>query len=127
MSEKERLCYRCKNAPAAYYSSYCKACASAYQTAQLKKTGYKWPKKRRAEIKELLHKAKDRPCADCGIKYPPYVMDFDHVHGEKEFAVSLSVQRGHALETVQKEIDKCEVVCANCHRIRTHARLADWQ
>jgi hypothetical protein len=48
-------------------------------------------------------------------------MDLDHVHGAKEFKVSEAVQRCYGLvfERVRAEIAKCEVVCANCHRIRT--------
>ena len=66
----------------------------------------------------IVRKAKDVPCIDCGKRYPPYVMDFDHVNGEKKFNVgkfgALSTER------VLAEIAKCEVVCANCHRIRTY-------
>src|SRR5690349_12006022 len=65
-------------------------------------------------IKEL----KNKPCMDCGKFYPPYVMDFDHVRGEKKF--DLSRLSGKAVTL--KEITKCELVCANCHRIRTHLR-----
>jgi hypothetical protein len=32
---------------------------------------------------ERVHELKARPCADCGVQYPPYIMDFDHVSGEK--------------------------------------------
>lgn len=67
-----------------------------------------------------IEKLKSRPCADCGKRYPPYVMDLDHVRGEKRFALA----NGHrkADERFHAEIDKCEVVCANCHRERTHQR-----
>jgi len=48
-------------------------------------------------------------------------MDLDHVSGSKSFKVSEAVQAAYAypLEKVFAEIAKCEVVCANCHRIRT--------
>jgi len=51
-------------------------------------------------------------------------MDFDHVRGDKEFTVSKAVQRAYALtlSRVRAEIAKCDVVCANCHRIRTERR-----
>jgi hypothetical protein len=38
---------------------------------------------RRMRGKEYVDDLKRVPCADCGVKYPPYVMDFDHVRGEK--------------------------------------------
>lgn len=72
-----------------------------------------------ANRKALINAAKDVPCADCGIKYPPYVMQFDHLH-DKEFQIGNSFQ--YALERVVTEIAKCEVVCANCHSERTHQR-----
>lgn len=65
--------------------------------------------------------AKSRPCADCGIQYPYYVMDFDHREGVlKEF--SLHSVHGVTKRAILTEIAKCDVVCANCHRERTHRR-----
>ena len=63
---------------------------------------------------------KARPCADCLAVYPSHVMQFDHVRGEKVGDVGgmTSVPVGALLA----EIDKCEVVCANCHADRTHRR-----
>jgi len=61
----------------------------------------------------------ERGCADCGYKSAPEAMDFDHVHGVKKMHVS-SVQG--SIESILAEIEKCEVVCANCHRIRTYNR-----
>jgi hypothetical protein len=54
------------------------------------------------------------------MTYPPYVMDFDHLDG-KEFTISSSgADYSHA--KLVAEIAKCEVVCSNCHRQRTHER-----
>lgn len=64
--------------------------------------------------------AKDRPCADCGVSYPPCVMDFDHVRGDKKNNVATLVASHYGVATISAEIKKCEVVCANCHRLRTH-------
>lgn len=77
--------------------------------------------KYRARIRAIIEEAKDRPCTDCGRRYPTCVMDLDHVHGPKEFKVSEAVQLayGLTLQRVRAEIAKCDVVCANCHRIRT--------
>lgn len=74
--------------------------------------------------RNLIAEIKDVPCADCGVKYPPYVMDFDHVSGDKEFNIG-SKSHGRSVEKVLEEISKCEIVCANCHRIRTHERRTD--
>jgi hypothetical protein len=51
-------------------------------------------------------------------------MDFDHVRGEKVANVSVLVAGGASRRRVLAEIAKCEVVCANCHRERTHGRQA---
>jgi hypothetical protein len=79
-----------------------------------------WAANKRAEIMAHINAQKEVPCADCGVQYPPYVMDFDHVRGEKFGSVNWLVAQRYRLEVIQEEIDKCEVVCSNCHRERTH-------
>lgn len=75
--------------------------------------------------KEFVIKLKDKPCVDCGKKYPHYVMDFDHRSGESKLdSVSHLVNQNFlTYEQILKEVDKCDLVCANCHRIRTFTRL----
>ena len=66
----------------------------------------------------------ERGCADCGYNANPVALDFDHLPGfEKLYRVC--VMAGMSRKMVDAEIAKCEVVCANCHRIRTATRLAD--
>lgn len=65
---------------------------------------------------------KNSPCLDCDGEFPPYVMEFDHVRGRKILAISTMVSRSFSLDAIRKEIAKCDVVCANCHRERTHKR-----
>lgn len=79
-----------------------------------------------AELKRIVREAKDVPCADCGIKYPPYVMDFDHVTGVKLGNISNMVGECVRIEKLTEEIAKCEVVCSNCHRERSYSRREDW-
>lgn len=64
------------------------------------------------------------PCTDCGRLYPYFVMDFDHVpgRGEKIGDLSRMVSGTYSWESILLEIKKCDVVCANCHRIRTFDR-----
>ena len=73
----------------------------------------------RAYLQELKE---NTPCADCGINYPYYVMDFDHISDDKFKNINTMMRENYSLTEIQKEIDKCELVCANCHRIRTHQR-----
>jgi hypothetical protein len=67
-----------------------------------------------------IGKVKADPCVDCGRKYPPYVMHFDHIRGKKKFNIALGYQR--TAKDVNEEIAKCELVCANCHAERTWKR-----
>jgi hypothetical protein len=69
--------------------------------------------------KALVDKLKSRPCADCGETYPPYVMDFDH-RRDKLCNVAVLVHANVTLKRLKAEIAKCDIVCANCHRERTH-------
>jgi hypothetical protein len=77
---------------------------------------------RRAQFRDLKWQAKDRPCADCGVKYPPYVMQFDHL-SDKHFAIGSAHATGQSVEQLLDEIQKCDVVCANCHAVRTYNAL----
>jgi hypothetical protein len=76
---------------------------------------------RKQKIRDIKNAAKDVACMDCGIKYPPYVMDFDH-RGDKVFEIAGASSTFMSLEKLKVEIAKCDVVCANCHRARTHNR-----
>lgn len=73
--------------------------------------------------KRYVDALKLNPCTDCGQTFHPAAMQFDHL-GDKIAAVSYMVSRPVSIKTLQKEIDKCELVCANCHAIRTHDRRA---
>lgn len=72
----------------------------------------------------LMDFYRTNPCVDCG-EDDPVVLELDHVKGEKIGGVSQLVHNCRSLEVIQAEIDKCESVCANCHRRRT-AKAQDW-
>lgn len=59
-------------------------------------------------------------CIDCGYKDHPAAMEFDHVRGEKLF--QLACGQGRSKKVLLAEIAKCDVVCSNCHHIRTYER-----
>ena len=80
----------------------------------------------RKELREFLKLLKDQqPCLDCGVAYPWYVMDFDHVTDDKLYDVSIMIGNLNSKKKILQEIAKCELVCANCHRIRTFSHLID--
>lgn len=63
-----------------------------------------------------------KPCADCGGFFPSECLDYDHLpEFEKSFTLAKPGSRGKKL--IDSEIKKCELVCANCHRIRTRVRV----
>jgi hypothetical protein len=67
---------------------------------------------------------RERACADCGYQGEPhpYVLDFDHGRTSiKKFTIGSWTHSVLSINAIQKEIEKCELVCANCHRIRTFA------
>jgi hypothetical protein len=78
--------------------------------------------KRRLLLMRRVNELKQRPCVDCGVSYPPYVMDFDHVAGAKVDDICGMRRRMMDWETILSEAAKCDVVCSNCHRSRTYHR-----
>lgn len=73
------------------------------------------------EQRAFMDGLKDGPCKDCGQKFEPCQMDFDHVSGDKvsDLARMFHWARGKILT----EVAKCDLVCANCHRDRTQKRV----
>jgi hypothetical protein len=76
----------------------------------------------RQDVRERLREFKDVPCMDCGVKYPPYVMDLDHRPGEVKTCNPAKLPSFCSVKKFEQEIAKCDVVCSNCHRQRTFDR-----
>jgi hypothetical protein len=71
---------------------------------------------------QMLDGLKDVPCVDCGGRFAPCVMDFDHRDARtKAYTVSRMIGRAGTAK-ILAEIAKCDIVCANCHRDRTYRR-----
>ena len=70
-----------------------------------------------AEVKKRAVEYLGGKCVDCEKEYPPVVFDFDHIDPtQKSFKISgKAIYRWHE---IQKELDKCALRCANCHRLR---------
>jgi hypothetical protein len=113
--KKDKYQSKCRECQKQYYKKY-------YDSVDKERDRlYTKNRKDKEARRKYLDAAKDVPCMDCGVKYPPFVMDFDHRDpSQKEFSVASLVTSG-PLEKIVKEIEKCDVVCANCHRIRTYS------
>lgn len=140
----EKLCYKCgitkpldgfhKNVRRPDgRANYCKDCAKVrnreYYLATPERNG-----QRRASSDRLREKAREfiwnylsaHPCVDCGVS-DPRVLEFDHVRGEKSYDISAMVRRSMGVASIEAEVEKCEVRCANCHRIITFERAGSWR
>lgn len=76
----------------------------------------------RAYVKDVKDGAE---CVDCKKSFPYYVLDFDHVRDTKIRDISSLVAKGASLNSIRREIAKCDLVCANCHRMRTFRSLRE--
>lgn len=112
---KSRAKFRASEKGKAYDRQYAKSEAAKQSRAR-------FAKRQLILHREYLRQYKlDRGCTDCGYNTRAEALDFDHLPGHrKEFR--LSDTGGKSWDRLQKEIAKCEVVCANCHRIRTFDR-----
>lgn len=90
--------------------SECKVCFNARNMDRL------------AETSRWLVEQKGGSCILCGYNKCTAALEFHHIDpDEKEFQINK--RWGCSRETIQKEIDKCVLLCSNCHR-ETHWKLA---
>jgi hypothetical protein len=75
-------------------------------------------------VKYIQELKSSTPCMDCKESFPYYVMDFDHVRGRKHKNV-MELIPTLSKKIIDLEIAKCEIVCSNCHRVRTHERKSN--
>lgn len=64
-------------------------------------------------------------CVECG-ESDPVVLEFHHVRGKKREAISMLATAGSSAQVIREEIEKCEVLCSNCHRRKT-AKEQGWR
>ena len=107
--------------------NYCRSCHSEYhrdhylahrqryidQAAQHKKT------LRLERTLQLIEYFRTHPCVDCG-EPDPVLLEFDHIR-DKSFEIAAKLI-DYSWKRILEEVEKCEVVCANCHRHRTAQR-----
>lgn len=115
----------------------CKACHAVYRRqhyeanrARYIEKAKRWNRahkgERHAEIRRfILGYLLEHPCVDCG-EADPVVLEFDHVRGKKRAPISHMVRATVGIEAIKREIAKCDVRCANCHRRKTARERGYW-
>lgn len=129
-----KVCVKCKEEKphAEFYKQarrydgfypYCKQCHCAAVRARNRLNGPRqvgaiWAAKMDA-AKALALEAKTRPCVDCDKTWPPQIMHFHHRDPAAKTAnVAKLVRTRPHLDLVRAEIEKCDVLCPNCHALR---------
>ena len=111
--------------------SVCKMCVAEYNKTHYQKNKELYLKRAKVNVvgpikrnqKFIQDYKNNHPCTDCGIQYPYYVMDFDHRDPQTKLAnVSNLTRQAFSLELIYSELEKCDIVCSNCHRIRTFTK-----
>jgi len=80
-----------------------------------------YSKKLRSQNQAWLQGLKTGPCRDCRQTFPPTCMDFDHLSNKR---FNIGNMKTRSRKQIRAEIAKCELVCSNCHRLRTETRRA---
>jgi len=107
----------------------CKACIKIRDAEHYQKSKKKfaaWAKARRLRVRDMVFEYLcSHPCIDCG-ETNIIVLEFDHRDPKTKRFDVMSATHGHSWKTILKEIKKCDVVCANCHKKRT-AKTRNWK
>lgn len=108
------------------WQSVCKLCRADLDKGLYSKDPVHHWQVRLQRRQELLCWFRDlkqgKPCTDCGVSFHPVAMQWDHIGTDKLIDVAAAVVKGWGKQKILAEIAKCELVCANCHAIRTWKR-----
>lgn len=113
------------------YRTRCLECRRTYNRERGRKKERKeyvaaWQRRRsRENYQKLWDYLKLHPCVLCA-EGDPLVLDFDHVRGEKHRNISRLAHVGSSWALIEEELQKCQVLCANCHRRKT-AKQLNWK
>ena len=123
--KKEKYCPKCKVIKPVdeFYKrsnrndvgGYCKKCSNEYHTKRVKK------------VKLKMIKYKGSKCVECGlnIKDSHYsVFDFHHINPNEKDTIFNRIKY-QKWDKIKLEIDKCELLCSNCHRLK-HSKIEGW-
>lgn len=144
MDPRHKICTKCgltksfeefswRNTQKGTKSPWCKDCHNLYENTKYKNSPLERNRKQRNKERNLqknrifaMGYLKSHPCVDCGI-VDTRVLEFDHRdRGTKTECISQLIHNNVSLYRVEEEIAKCDVRCANCHRIRSGEQLGWW-
>lgn len=109
---------------------HCKVCQRACQNAFYARNGGYQGKVKKSAIKikgikrdRVFDILRNSACLHCG-ESDPTVLTFDHIDRSlKKNEVGTLVSQGYSWETIESEIAKCQILCANCHMRKTSKEM----
>ena len=107
------------------YQTWCKACRKSHDAAYHAGRRSLRLAQKRERVEYLvawMREVKSQPCTDCRCRFHPAAMTFDHLPGTMKRGDVADLIRGGCIGLARAELVKCEIVCANCHAIRTYLR-----
>lgn len=126
--------FRVKNAVKGWYGSYCRSCARERSREHYRKNVTIYMS--RARVRAVIDRRRNRefvarylsahPCVDCG-ESDSVVLEFDHRELDAKLNDVSRLIHNSTLSAVQAEIEKCDVRCGNCHRIRTAKQFGSYR
>lgn len=124
IAASSKICNSCKTNLNSLGSRKCLECNRAYQkqSYKLRRSAFERSKQLGLDRQNFINAIKNLPCQDCGVKFPTECMDFDHRDPElKSFTITARYvsESTESRRRLMLEVSKCDLVCANCHRIRT--------
>ena len=108
--------------PDGLYSS-CKACVNLARRKTYGRDSQRWKERKRKNQDYVYDYLSDRCCEECG-ESDIIVLQFDHIEPENKVATVSDLASG-SFERLIDEIDKCRILCANCHTRHT-AQQFNW-
>lgn len=114
-----RLHAQCKQCYKIHRATYYKAHYQKYHEQYLKRATKQREAKRAEYRTNMLNYLKNQKCKVCG-ENDIRVLEFDHIdETTKLFSISQGISKGYSWELILQEINKCQILCANCHKKRT--------
>lgn len=133
--QKRSSAFGWSNESKGYRRGECRKCNRIYTSNHWKRRSPEWRAEHsKQSIRNQTIKAernskwaaeywRSHPCVKCG-ESRILTLEFHHRNPqEKKYAVSQLISTGKSLELIKKEVEKCDVLCANCHRIETAYQL----